>query len=601
MLVRYSAFLCVGLFRGALAALYNNTAGLVKLEYDFVIHLAGTAGNVIANRLSANHNVSVLLVEAGVNDTGISELQIPLLAARNAFFDPSLLWNYNTTSQTALNGRVISYQRGRLLGGCSSINLMYYTRGSRDDFNRFANVTGDSGWSWSSIFPYMLKVENFTAPVDHHDTSGQFDPSLHGDRGPLLPTLPGFPSPLDQRLLATTEEDSGRFPFNLDMNSGDTIGIGWVQSTSGNGVRSSSATAYLHPILDRPNLDLLVDTQATRVLQTGSRHGIPILRGVELANGVSGPRVTVHARHEVILSAGAVNTPQLLLLSGIGNRHDLAALGIPALVHSPGVGQNLQDHPLLSSSWSVNANDTLDAGSRNATLYGELLEQWDTSRTGPLVDTGGNLIAWLRLPSVFSGSEDPSAGPTSAHVELIPSNEWNSFSGEPMPESGSYVSVVTGVISPASRGSVTLSSANPFDPPAIDPGLFTNDLDVAVMVEAIRTSYALLATGPWKDLAARPYGLLADATTDAGLAQYVRNSTTSFWHPTGTAKMGTATDDTAVLDSKLRVKGAEGLRVVDASVFPFITASHPQAPIYAIAERAADLILSQLYEQVGEH
>ncbi|KAI0049156.1 GMC oxidoreductase [Auriscalpium vulgare] len=599
MLVRYFAFLSFRIFQGVLAALYSNPAGLVKHEYDFVIVGAGTAGNVIANRLSADSNVSVLLVEAGGNDAGLPALQIPFTAS-TVLSNASLIWNYTTSPQKALNGRVIAYQRGRVLGGSSSINFMFYTRGSRDDFDRFADVTGDSGWSWGSIFPYMLKIENFTTPVDHHNTSGQFNPSIHGDRGPLRPTLPGFPSSLDQRVLATTKVDPERFPFNLDVNSGNTIGMTWVQSTTGNGVRSSSATGYLHPILGRPNLDVLIDTQATRVLQTGSRGSIPIVRGVELANGVSGPRVTVHAHHEVILCAGAVNTPQLMLLSGIGNKHDLASLGISTVIHSPGVGQNLQDHPLLASAWSVNSNDTLDGISRNATLAGEILEQWETSKTGPFVDTGGNLFAWLRLPSIFSGKRDPSAGPTSAHVEIIPANEFISFSGDPTPANGSYVSIITGVISPASRGSVTLRSANPFDTPVIDPGFFTNELDVAAMVGAIRTSSALLETGPWKDLAARPFGLLENATTDAELAEYARNSASSFWHPTGTVKMGTSSDEMAVLDSKLRVKGAEGLRVVDASVFPFIPASHPQAPIYAIAERAADIIRSQLYERVGE-
>ncbi|THH14917.1 hypothetical protein EW146_g5483 [Bondarzewia mesenterica] len=323
----------------ALAKLFTDPAQLPRSEYDFAVVGAGTAGNVIASRLSENPSISACVIEAGGNDAGILEMMISFTAP-DVLSNASLIWNYTTIPQKALNNRILPYQRGRVLGGSSSVNFLAYTRGSYDDFDRFANVTGDPGWSWDAVFPFMLKAENFTDPVDHHNITGEFNGSAHGYRGPLLTTLPGFPSSIDPRILASTETDPIVFPFNLDNNAGDTIGIGWLQSTSGLGSRSSSATAYLHPVLHRPNLDVVIQTQVTRLLNVGAQGAVPncaLSSSLKVAQvGMHNrPRMTIRASKEVVLSAGAINTPQLLLLSGIGDPEALSSLGIPILVHSP--------------------------------------------------------------------------------------------------------------------------------------------------------------------------------------------------------------------------------------------------------------------------
>ncbi|THH03455.1 hypothetical protein EW146_g10441 [Bondarzewia mesenterica] len=284
--------------------------------------------------------------------------------------------------------------------------------------------------------------------------------------------------------------------------------------------------------------------------------------------------MTIRASKEVVLSAGAINTPQLLLLSGVGDAQALSSLGITILVHSPGVGANMQDHPLFPMQWSANTTNTVDNITRNVTLANDLLEQWEETRTGPLVNAGTNLVGWLRVPpnsTVLEGFEDPSAGPTSAHVELYPFNGFFSLlSSEPA--DGFFVSIVNNVVSPMSRGSVTLNSTDPFDFPLIDPGYLTHPLDVAIAVHSMRTAASFLSTEPWKDYVLEPYGALANATTDEELASYARDHITTFWHPSSTAKMGALTDEMAVVDACLRLKGAEGVRIVDASVFVSIIA-----------------------------
>ncbi|KAJ7143681.1 aryl-alcohol-oxidase from pleurotus Eryingii [Mycena epipterygia] len=578
------------------AKLYTNPADLPRSEYDFIVVGGGNAGNVVAARLSENPHFTVCVIEAGGNDAGIEELMIPFTAP-SILGNISLLWDYTTVPQDGLNGRIIPLQRGKVLGGSSSINLLAWTRGARDDFDRIARVAEEPAWSWNAIFPYMLKAENFSQPVDHHNTSGEFNTTAHGHRGPLLTTLPGFPSHLDPRILGTTTADPSRFPFNLDMNDGDALGIGWLQSNAGGGQRSSSATAYLHPALVRPNLDVLINAQVTRLLDTCEITGaLPDLRVVEFADVVTRKRKTIRASKEVILSAGAINTPQILMLSGVGDKNHLSTLGIHTIVDSPGVGANLQDHPLIPRQWFANTpvSSTFDAISENATLGKEVLQEWENNRRGQFVDAGSNLIGWFRVPSnssIFEGCEDPSAGPTSPHIELFPFNAFFSLLA-PVPDNGSFFSIVTGVVSPVSRGTVTLNSTDPFDFPIIDPAYLTHPVDVGVAVAGLKLAAEFVATSSWDDYIIQPFGVLANATTDEDIAAYARSQVTSFWHPCCTAKIGTSADNTSVVDANLRLKGATGVRIVDASVFPSIPAAHLQAPVYAVAERAADLIIS---------
>ncbi|KAJ7497656.1 hypothetical protein FB451DRAFT_1212279 [Mycena latifolia] len=562
------------------AEIIENVADLPALEYDFVVVGGGTAGNVIANRLSENPDFSVLVLEAGISNVDILGAIVPFFCSRSVSYD----WNYTTVPQAGLNGQIVTYPRGRILGGSSSINCLVYSRGSSEDFDRWAELSGDPGWSWDSLQPYIRKNEKFSAPADHHNTSGQFNPAFHGFKGLLGVSLPGYFHPFDQRVLDAVDEMSAEFPYNVDMNSGNQLGIGWTQATIRGGERSSSATAYLAPhFLRRPNLHVLINAQVTRVLKTGTL----AFRGVEFAKDAKSPRHRVTARKEVILSAGTVGTPHILMHSGIGNASALERLGIPSLVNLSSVGQNLSDHTFLGNQWQVNSTDTYETATRNATLAEEQLREWNATRTGPLVDSTITQVGWLRIPndsSIFERFPDPAAGPHTAHYELLFTN---GLIRPPTPPTGNFMGIGTAVVTPVSRGSITLNSSDPFAPPLIDPALLQSDFDLSVMREAVKSVQRFVTARAWDGYI---LASLINGTTDAELDAYIRSESSSEYHPVGTAAMSPKGAPYGVADPDLLVKGLTGLRVVDASVLPVVPAAHTQAAVYIFAERAADLI-----------
>ncbi|KAF5346542.1 hypothetical protein D9756_010032 [Leucocoprinus leucothites] len=566
--------------------------------FDFVIIGGGTAGNALANRLTEIPDFNVLVLEAGPSNEGVVDSIVPFFCAQAVPFTP-WDWNYTTIPQKGINNRSVIYPRGHLLGGSSSVNFMAYLRGSSQDWDRYASITGDHGWSWDAIQPLIHRNEKWTEPADHHNTTGQFNPDVHSTKGINSVSLAGFPRPnLDPRVIRTTKDLPDEFPFNEDMNSGSHLGIGWTQATINGGRRSSSATSYLGPrFISRKNLHVLVNARVTRLVQTGrARNGTPKILGVEFVDINTNRKLTVNARRELILSAGSVNTPQLLQLSGIGDHSLLSSLNIRTLVHNPSVGQNLSDHPLLPNIWLVNSTDTFEAAERNATIAAEQLQEWEATEKGPLVDTLLDHLGWLRVPDnetdIWDRFEDPAAGRDTAHYELLFSNGIvpGTF---PLPPAGNFLSVVTAVVSPTSRGSIRLNTSDPFSAPLIDPGLLNTPLDFEIIKYSIRSAQRFLSGRAWKDYIIAPLNGLDNTTmvgTDEELGEYVRANTATIFHPVGTASMAPVDADWGVVDPDLRVKGVSGLRVVDASVLPIVPAAHTQVPTYIVGERAGDLI-----------
>ncbi|KAI0687622.1 alcohol oxidase [Cytidiella melzeri] len=559
--------------------------------YDYIIAGGGAAGSVLARRLTEDPNVSVLLVEAGSSDYKNQNIEIPQFAGRliGSQFD----WNFTTTDQPGLNGRSILFERGHVLGGSTCVNFMAFTRGSKDDWDRWAKVTDDQGWSWDNILPYAKKMEHFVEPIDGRDISDEVDLSVHGRSGPVHSSVAGTMVSTDGRVLNASKELSAEFPFNLDQNSGFTLGIGWAQFTIADGERQSAALSYLDSILTSHNLDIVVNTHVTKLLQTGTSGGLPVFRGVQISQPGSGKFHVFNASREVIVSTGAAKTPQLLMLSGIGNPTELSKFGIKTIVDLPDVGANLQDQPLITSSWTVNSTNTLD-NLNDPTFAAEELALWQKNHTGELGLPTGNQNGWLRLPAnstIFKNTTDPSAGPSSAHFELILDDAFIGFSGA-FP-AGNFFTGFTVVVSPSSRGSISLNSTNPFDAPVINPGYLTTEFDIVVMREAIKSLRRFMAAPAWNGWLIDEFGDFKQAQTDPEIDEYSRNNAQTINHVCGTAAMGKTGSKGAgsgVLNSDLTVKGTIGLRVVDASAFPFIPAAHTQVPTYILAERAADII-----------
>ncbi|KAH8987297.1 aryl-alcohol-oxidase from pleurotus Eryingii, partial [Lactarius akahatsu] len=568
------------------AAVYTDPSTLPNAPYTYIIVGAGLGGSVLANRLSANPNNRVLLIEAGPSDTVDPFIPVPFLATTLA---PSVVsWNYTTVPQTGLGGRSIAYPRGRTLGGSTSINFMVWTRGPASDFDRLAHVTGDSGWSWNSLRSTLIGVETLVAPPDGHDTTGEINLAIHCSNGPVKISVQDTTA-LDSRIFNTTTQ-LAEFPFNEDMNSGNPLGIGWTQYSIGGGQRSSASVSYLTPVLSRSNLDILINTQVTKVVRTGTQGGLPIFRGVEIAQSASGPLFTRNATKEVILAAGAVNTPQLLMLSGIGDSAQLSQFNIQTIVKLPDVGKNMQDHVVLSNVFSVNSNFTNDDIGRNPTLFLNDLAQWGQSYTGPFASTATSEIGWLRLPknaTIFKTVNDPSSGPHAPHYEFI--FAFASFV-DPPPTTGHFMTIASNLITPTSRGSITLASANPFDAPNIDPALLNSDFDIFTIREGVKAALRFAAAPAWKDYVIGPFGALAEAKTDAQIEAYARNHAATVFHPFSTAFMSPNGSPHGVVNPDFGVKKTVGLRIVDASVLPYVPAAHPQAALYAVAERAAKLI-----------
>ncbi|TFK33134.1 aryl-alcohol-oxidase from pleurotus Eryingii [Crucibulum laeve] len=573
-----AVFLCI---RPSASRVLTTPAELSKKGYDFIIIGGGTAGSVLASRLTENKNTHVLIIEAGDTNEGVVNAMVPFLGV--ALPGTTLDWNFTTTNQTGLNGRSIPYARGRVLGGSSTINLLTWNRGSNDVWDRWARLTEDSGWSWKSVAKYYFKTSRLVAPADGHNTTTQDIPSAHGN-GSVEVSVPEFPSELDNCVIQTSQQLGGRLPFNKDLNTGNSFGF------------SDTATAYLNLVENWTNLDILLLTQVTKIIQTGKEGKLKEFRGVSIAQTASGPTYKIIAKKEVILSAGVIGTPQLLMLSGIGAKADLEKHKVSVLLDLPGVGQNLTDHPLLPNYFLVDSNQTFDAVLRDSALFGQIIGEWSTTGQGLFVDSPGNTQGFMRLPensSIFTKVADPTAGKGSGHTEFIFVDGFAALGPLQQPPTGNFMTILTAVASPTSRGSVALASTNPFDKPLIDPGILSSDFDIFAMVQSIKDAQTFIQATPWAGFVTGPFGGLATALTDEEKASFARTLAVTVNHPVGTASMSPSKAKWGVVDSQLLLKGAAGLRIVDASVFPVIPECHVQALVYTVAERAADLIKSK--------
>ncbi|KAJ7290693.1 aryl-alcohol oxidase-like protein [Mycena rebaudengoi] len=430
------------------------------------------------------------------------------------------------------------------------------------------------------MLPYFLKNEKWSPPADHHNTHGQFNPAFHSTEGLTSVSLNGFSwSTFEQKIIQTTKELPDDFPFNLDMNSGNSLGLGWLQSTVGDGTRSTSATSYLAPkYMQRKNLHVLLEAQVSKLVDASKVKGKLAFGGVQFMQG--GTLFSAKASKEIILAAGAVGSPQILLNSGIGSQKVLDAAGVPTLLDLPSVGQNVSDHSFFATSWSVNSTQTIDSINQNSTLFDEAFAQWNKSHTGPFVEFGVTHVAWLRLDEdapIFPNHPDPSAGPDTPHIELFSSP--SGFTGGV----GNFMTIFMAMVTPAVRGSISINSSNPFDPPLIDSDLLASEFDLFTLREALKRAQKFVSAPAWKNYIIAPTEDLENITS-AALDQHIRNTANTAYHIVGSAGMSARNAGYGVVDPDLLVKGFGGLRIIDASVIPIVPTAHTQAATYAFAD-----------------
>jgi choline dehydrogenase len=516
--------------------------------YDYIIVGAGSAGCVLANRLSEDPSVSVLLLEAGPADEH-EAIQIPLVFSQ--LFKTPFDWAFFTEEEPHAGNRKLYWPRGRVWGGSSSLNAMIYIRGNRYDYDSWA--AGCEGWDYNSVLEYFKRAE-------HNET---LNSEYHGTEGPLNVANQRSASPVSQAFVEAGVELG--YPRNPDFNGETQEGFGMYQVTQKNGTRFSTASAYLRPALSRPNLTVESQALTNRVLFEGNRAiGVEYVQNSETKQAL--------ARQEVILSAGAVNSPQILLLSGVGPAAHLQEMGIGVVADVPGVGQNLQDHPAIMVIYEMSQPLSLINGATE-----EAMAQFMGSQDGPLTSNVGEGGAFLKI--------DPNAPAPDMQYHFAPS--YFVEHGFKNPE-GHGLTIGPTLLAPESRGYIKLRSTDPAAPPVIQANYYASEKDVRTMVEAVKLARQLAKTSALAPYTGAEVFPGEAAQTDDDLAHYVRTLSETLYHPTGTCKMGV--DDMAVVDPELKVRGVEGLRVVDASIMPTVTRGNTNAPTIMIGEKAADLI-----------
>jgi len=528
--------------------------------YDYVIVGGGSAGCVLAARLSENPATRVLLLEAGPPDDA-DEIHIP--AALNLLFQSTYDWDYRTVPQDRAGGRAIYWPRGRMLGGSSSMNAMIYIRGARHDYDTWRDEYGCTGWGYADLVPYFRRAEDNTRGASPY----------HGAGGPLTVSDLKYRSPLTRAWVAAARECG--LAENEDFNGPKQDGSGFYQVTQRDGRRWSAADAYLHPARSRPNLEVLTDARATQVVvEAGRAAGVRYLR--------RGREETVRADGEVIVAAGAIGSPHLLMLSGIGPAGHLRDHGIFVHADSPGVGANLSDHPVVTAMWATPRTPGLWEESTPVNLA-----RWRLRHSGPLTSNVAEAGGFSRTrPSLPA-----------------PDLQWHALAtpyqreGLADPQTRALSMLIT-LVAVGSRGRVWLRSTDPRHKPAIDPAYLSDGTDLDPLVEGVRMAREFACAGPLAKACKSELSPGPEVRSDTQVREFIRRDLGTLFHPVGTCAMGgdsrlAAAKLISVVDPELRVRGVERLRVVDASVMPVVPRGNTNAPTIAIAERAADLIIGR--------
>jgi choline dehydrogenase len=522
---------------------------LTAKTYDYIIVGAGSAGCVLAARLTEDLHTRVLLLEAGGQDSA-REIHIP--AAFSKLFKTKVDWNYSTEPEAQLHNRKLYWPRGKVLGGSSSINAMIYVRGNPADYDHWRDL-GNPGWGFTDILRYFKKSED----------QERGDSEFHGVGGPIHVADPRCVNPLTRAFLAATTEIG--IPDNSDFNGATQEGAGLYQLTQKNAERCSAVDGYLKPALGRPNLTVLTGAHVARVvIEDGRANGVAFVR-----DGVS--EVT-HTNAEVILAGGAINSPQLLMLSGVGPADELRCIGIEVTRDLPGVGQNLQDHPMVSVGYLCMQNISLDGAETLVNLLRYFL-----FKAGPLTSNVAEAGLFLKTrQGLLTPDLQLLFGPAYYRGHGLMRRKEHCFGFGPT------------LITPESRGSISLRSTNPLDAPAIRANYLSTDADLRTMIEGVRLARRLAHCKAFEPFRGEELHPGPQAKSDDDIIEFLRNELETLYHPVGTCRMGN--DSLAVVDARLRVHGIERLRVVDASIMPRVPAGNTNAPVIMIAEKAADTI-----------
>ena len=532
--------------------------------FDYIIVGAGTAGCLLANRLSADPTKRVLLIEAGGKDD-YHWIHIPV-GYLYCIGNPRTDWLYHTEAEAGLNGRALRYPRGKVLGGCSSINGMIYMRGQSRDYAQWADLTGDDTWRWEHCLPYFKRHEDFHRGADDlHGAGGEWRVEKQRLRWDILDAF------------AQAAQQAG-LPACDDFNRGSNEGVGYFEVNQKQGWRWNTAKAFLRPACEgRPNFTMWTGAQVQRLQLENGPDGALRCTGVQVWDGRQ--QLTAHARGEVLLSAGSIGSPQILQLSGIGPADLLQSHGIAVRLHLPGVGANLQDHLQIRAVYKVQGVTTLNTLANNAWGKLRIGLQYALTRSGPMSMAPSQLGAFTR-----SSPNQPWPN-IEFHVQPLSLDAF----GEPLHRFDAFTASVCN-LNPTSRGTVQIRSADFRDAPRIAPNYLSTDADRQVAADSLRVARRIASQPALARYQPEEWRPGPQYESDEDLARLAGDIATTIFHPVGTTKMGADGDPMAVLDARLRVRGVAGLRVVDAGAMPTITSGNTNSPTLMLAEKAAEWV-----------